>query len=201
MSLRKRTAQPRVPEAVRDIVIGPRRLEACIEALAQQISRDYRGREVCAVGILNGALPFLCDLVRRLTIPVSIDFLAVSRYRSGRAAAGVRLTQGLQDDIRGRHVLLVDCLLDTGLSLDFVVRQLHGCSPASLFICTLLSRPELRLAELPVRYLGFEVGEEFLIGYGLDFQGYFRELPYLASMRRGWGEEEEAEVLVGRMSA
>ena len=200
MSVAQRATQLRIPEAVRDIVIGPRRLEARVAEMAHQINSDYPGEEICAVGVLNGALPFLCDLVRRVTIPVSIDFVAVSRYRSGQPAAGVRLTQKLQDDIRGRHVLLVDCLLDTGLSLDFVVRRLQGCSPASLFICTLLSRPELRLAELPVRYLGFEVGEEFLIGYGLDFQGYFRELPYIASMRRGW-VEEEAEALLDRMSA
>lgn len=194
-------AQSRIPGAVRDIIISSQRLEARIGELARQISRDYQGEEILAIGVLTGALPFVCDLVRRMSLEVVLDFVSVSRYRTGQPAPGVRLTQSPQDDIRGRHVLLVDSLLDTGLSLDFVVRQLRLRAPASLHICTLLSRPELRLADLPVRYVGFEVGEEFLIGYGLDFQGYFRELPYIASMRRGWVAREPSGNLLDKISA
>lgn len=201
MSVAQSDAQYRIPEAVGDIIITSLQLEQRIDELAQQISRDYRGEELLAIGVLRGALPFVCDLVRRMKLRVVLDFVSVSRYRAGQPAPGVRLLQSPQDDIRGRNVLLVDSLLDTGLSLDFVIRQLRGRSPASLHICTLLSRPELRLAELPVRYVGFEVGEEFLIGYGLDYQGYFRELPYVANMRRDWANREPLGALLDKMPA
>ena len=150
--------------------------------LARRIERDYRGRDLMVVGILKGAFVFTCDLIRNLATPASLDFISVSRYRPRRDQGRVRLLKDLQEEITGRHVLLVEDIVDTGLTAHILLEMLTRRKPASIGICTLLDRRDLRLVEVPIRYAGFEASAEFLIGYGLDYQDRYRNLPFIASM-------------------
>jgi hypoxanthine phosphoribosyltransferase len=150
--------------------------------LAAEVSRDYEGRDLLLVTVLKGGLYFLADLSRRLTIPAAVDFMAISSYRGGKGPSGaVRLIKDLDEDVTGRHVLLIEDIIDTGLTAAYLVRLLLARDPADLAICTLLDKSARRIAEgLPIRYRGFEVPDEFLVGYGLDFRQLYRTLPYIA---------------------
>lgn len=150
--------------------------------LARRIERDYRGRDLMVVGILKGAFVFTCDLIRNLATPVSLDFISVSRYHPRRDQGRVRLLKDLQEEITGRHVLLVEDIIDTGLTVHSLLGLLTRRNPASIEICTLLDRRDLRLVEVPIRYVGFQASGAFLIGYGLDYQDRYRNLPFIASM-------------------
>ncbi len=153
-----------------------------VAELARRIERDYQGRDLMVVGILKGAFVFTCDLIRNLATPVGLDFISVSRYRPRRDQGRVRLLKDLQEDITGRHVLLVEDIIDTGLTAHSLLGLLARRKPASIRICTLLDRRDLRLVEVPIRYAGFEASGAFLIGYGLDYQDRYRNLPFIASM-------------------
>ena len=171
------------------IVLEQQVIARRVRALGKQISRDYEGRgELVVVGILTGAFVFTCDLIRRLTTPVLADFMSISRYARQPATGEVQILKDLQSDISGKHVLLVEDIVDTGLTLHYLARSLSNRRPASVAICTLLDRVELRLADIPIRYTGFHVSSEFLVGYGLDFQENYRNLPYIASMKRPGAE-------------
>lgn len=150
--------------------------------LARRIERDYRGRDLLVVGILKGAFVFTSDLIRNMASAVGLDFISVSRYRPQRDQKRVRLLKDLQEEITGRHVLLVDDIIDTGLTAHSLLGLLAQREPASISICTLLDRRDLRLVEIPIGYVGFRAHEEFLIGYGLDYRDRYRNLPYIASM-------------------
>lgn len=167
-----------------EILFDEETISARVRDLARSVERDYRGQDLCVVGVLSGAVPFLSDLVRDLSLPLSIDFVAISRYQPTLAQerVRVRLVKGLQEDISGRHVLVLDDTVDTGLSLNFVLSQLKRENPATLKAGTLLARPELRLVDLPLDYVGFEVDEEFLVGYGLDYQGLYRDLRDISTL-------------------
>ncbi len=165
-----------------EVVYDERTIRARVAQLGLDISADYAGRELLVIGILKGALVFTCDLVRELQIPVHLDFIATSRYSAQRRTGKVRIVKDLQEDIAGRHVLLVEDIVDTGLTANYLYRFLSGRKPASLGLCTLLDRPDLRLAEIPINYVGFQVSREFLIGYGLDYRDRYRDLPFIASM-------------------
>ena len=171
------------PASVGKVVYSPDTISRRLDQLARQIDRDWEGQELSAVGVLNSALPFMSDLLRRLRTPVTTDFVSLSRYRGLRGERCARLVKDVQDDIAGRHVLLIDDLVDTGLSAHFLCRLLQGRGPASVTVCALLSRPELLLVDIPLRYVGFHVSQEFLVGYGLDYQGLYRELPYIATLQ------------------
>ncbi len=172
-----------VPGEVNRIVFEEEEIIARVGELAEQISRDYLGKDLVVVGILKGASVFTCDLVRALNIPVKLDFVAISNYSPKPQSGVVRILKDLQEDVDGRHVLLVEDIVDTGLTLNYLVRVVNSRAPASLSVCTLLDRPGLRLADLPIRYSGFHVNQQFLIGYGLDYRESFRDLPYIATMR------------------
>ena len=133
------------------------------------------------VGILEGAYVFTHDLIKKLAFPVTPEFIRVSRYQKP-FTGEVAILKDLEEDITGRHVLLVEDIVDTGLTLNYLVQILLSRDPASLAVCALLDRSELRLVEIPIKYVGFEVNEEFLIGYGLDFRGSYRDLPFVATM-------------------
>lgn len=175
--------------------------------LARRIERDYRGRDLMVVGILKGAFVFTCDLIRNLATPVSLDFISVSRYHPRRDQGRVRLLKDLQEEITGRHVLLVEDIIDTGLTAHSLLGLLTRRKPASIRICTLLDRRDLRLAEVPIRYVGFQASGAFLIGYGLDYQDRYRNLPFIASMDLDAarlrvsqsGEPEREDLLVYRV--
>lgn len=149
---------------------------ARVDALAEEIAADYGGKTPVVVGVLNAALLFLADLVRRLTIPLEVEFLAVSRFGEG---GRVKIAMDTSISLQGRHVLLVEDLVDTGLTLSFLRELFHTRQVASFRTVTLIDKAPRRIVDVPLEYRGFEVGEEFLLGYGLDYEGRYRNLPSL----------------------
>ena len=167
---------------VREVVYDETTILNRVGELGRQIESDYRGRDLMVVGILKGAFVFTCDLIRSISSPVGLDFISVSRYHPGRDQGRVRLLKDLQEEIAGIHLLLVEDIVDTGLTAHFLLTLLSRREPASITFCTLLDRRDLRLVEIPIGYVGFRASEQFLIGYGLDYQDRYRNLPYIASM-------------------
>jgi len=150
--------------------------------LARRISSDYQARELTLVGVLKGAQFFACDLGRALTIPVLLDFVALSPYQRADDSEGIRITHDVNLEVLGRDLLLVEDIVDTGFTLNFLLDHFRVKQPRSLRVCTLLDRPGLRLAEVTPDYVGFQVDDGFLVGYGLDFRGRFRNLPFIAAL-------------------
>lgn len=156
-----------------------------VAELGTAISADYAGREIYAVGILKGAAIFFADLVRRLTVPVRLDFLGVSSYGMEANSTGVvRILRDLDESVAGRHVLLVEDIVDTGLTLSYLRATLGARRPACLRVCAFLDKPSRRKVPVAVDYVGFIVPDEFIVGYGLDYAGRYRNLPYVAALRR-----------------
>ena len=163
-----------------DVLITPERLQARIGELAAQVDADYAGRELLLVGVLKGAVFFMADLMRGLSIPCEIDFMAISSYGDSTDSSGVvRILKDLDINIEGRDVLVVEDIIDSGLTLSYLMRNLEAREPATLEICALLTKPDRREIEVPVRYVGFEIPNRFVIGYGLDFAERYRNLPYV----------------------
>ena len=161
-------------------------LQARIRELGAEISSDYEGRDLLLIGVLKGAVFFMSDLMRHLTIPCEIDFMAISSYGDSTDSSGiVRILKDLDINIEGRHVLIVEDIIDSGLTLSYLVRNLESREPASLEICALLTKPDRREIEVPVRYVGFEIPNRFVIGYGLDFAERYRNLPYVGVLDPG----------------
>ena len=151
--------------------------------LGRQISHDYAGRDLVMVGVLCGAVVFIADLLRSLDIACEIDFMAVSSYGSSRDSSGVvRILKDLDDSISGRDVLIVEDIVDSGLTLNYLIRNLRARDPRSLEVCALLTKPERRRVDVPIRYTGFEIPNTFVVGYGLDHAQQFRHLPYVAKL-------------------
>jgi hypoxanthine phosphoribosyltransferase len=167
-------------QAVAEILIDRDTLQRRIAELGEEISADYAGRDLLLVGVLKGAVFFMADLMRGLTIPCEIDFMAISSYGDSTDSSGVvRILKDLDINIEGRDVLVVEDIIDSGLTLSYLMRNLEAREPASLEICALLTKPERREIEVPVRYVGFEIPNRFVIGYGLDFGERYRNLPYV----------------------
>ncbi|HTU31587.1 MAG TPA: hypoxanthine phosphoribosyltransferase [Solirubrobacteraceae bacterium] len=165
------------------ILVGAEDLNRRVGELAEEINRDYAGRDLLLIGVLKGAVFFVSDLMRRLTIPVEVDFMAVASYGSATRSSGVvRILKDLDAVIEGRHVLIVEDIVDSGLTLQYLLRNLAGRHPASLEVCALLIKPERRKVDLKTRYVGFEIPDEFAIGYGLDHAERYRNLPYVAAL-------------------
>jgi hypoxanthine phosphoribosyltransferase len=172
--------------AIGPVVVGPEELQRRIGELAAEVSRDYADKDVLLLGILKGAVFFLTDLMRQLDIPAEIDFMAISSYGSATQSSGVvRILKDLDRPIEGRHVLIVEDIVDSGLTLRYLLGNLGGRNPASLEVCALLSKREARLVDVPVRYVGFEIPNAFVIGYGLDYDERYRALPYVATLELG----------------
>ena len=170
-----------IEEGVGEILIGEQELQARIAELGGEISKDYAGRDLLLIGVLKGAVFFLADLMRELTVPCEIDFMAISSYGAGTDSSGVvRILKDLDINISGRDVLVVEDIIDSGLTLSYLMRSLRARKPSTVEICALLTKPERREVEVPVRYTGFEIPNRFVIGYGLDFDERYRNLPYVA---------------------
>jgi hypoxanthine phosphoribosyltransferase len=170
-----------VKDAVGEILIDAEPLQARIGELGQEISSEYEGRDLLLVGVLKGAVFFMADLMRELTIPCEIDFMAISSYGAATDSSGVvRILKDLDANIAGRDVLVVEDIIDSGLTLSYLMRSLKARKPASLEICALLTKPERREIDVPVKFVGFEIPNKFVIGYGLDFAERYRNLPYVA---------------------
>jgi hypoxanthine phosphoribosyltransferase len=165
---------------VGEVLIEEDRLQARIRELGAELSSDYAGRELLLVGVLKGAVFFMADLMRSLTVGCEIDFMAISSYGASTDSSGVvRILKDLDLNIEGRHVLVVEDIIDSGLTLSYLLRNLESREPASLEICALLTKPERREIDIPVKYVGFEIPNKFVIGYGLDFAERYRNLPYV----------------------
>jgi hypoxanthine phosphoribosyltransferase len=157
-----------------------------VRALGEQISEEYEDRDLLLIGVLKGAVFFLSDLMRHLTVPCEVDFMAVASYGSSTDSSGVvRILKDLDAPIADRDVLIVEDIVDSGLTLSYLLRTLRARDPASVEVCALLTKPERRKVDLPIRYVGFEIPNRFAIGYGLDHAERFRNLPYVAVLDEG----------------
>jgi len=166
---------------VGETLVAADALQARVRELAAEVSADYQGREPLVIGVLKGAVFFIADLLRLMTVPVELDFMAVSSYGSSTHSSGVvRILKDLDIPIAGRHVLVVEDVIDSGLTLSYLLKNLASREPASLEICTLLTKPGHKRLNIPIRYVGFELPDAFVIGYGLDYSERWRNLPYIA---------------------
>ena len=164
-----------------EILVQQDELAHRVDVLGEQISADYAGRSVLLVGVLKGAMFFLSDLMRRLDVECEVDFMAVASYGSSTDSSGVvRILKDLDAPIEGRDLLIVEDIVDSGLTLSYLLRTLNARGPASVEVCALLTKPERRKVDLPIRYTGFEIPDKFVIGYGLDHAERYRNLPYVA---------------------
>jgi hypoxanthine phosphoribosyltransferase len=171
-------------ELIGEVLVTEEDLQGRVTELAEQVSRDYEGRDLLLVAILKGAVPFLADLMRQLTVPCELDFMAVSSYGSSTDSSGVvRILKDLDASIDGRNVLIVEDIIDSGLTLHYLLKNLKARGPKSLEVCALLTKPERRRIDNPIRYTGFEIPNRFAIGYGLDLEERFRNLSYVAAVR------------------
>lgn len=169
---------------VADVVLSADEVQRHVRALGQSISQDYAGKHPLLVGVLKGVLFFMADLVRNITIPVEVDFMAVSSYSADSRSKGfVRLIKDLESPLAGRHVLFVEDVIDTGLTLGYLLRTLQARGPASLEVCVLFNKPRHRLIEIPVKYKGIDLPDRFVVGYGLDYRERYRNLPFLAALK------------------
>ncbi len=166
---------------VSKVLIEEEAVAARVGELGAEISVDYAGKDLLLVGVLKGAVFFMADLMRNLTIPCEVDFMAISSYGASTDSSGVvRILKDLDINIEGRDVLVVEDIIDSGLTLSYLIRNLESRNPATLEVCALLTKPERREIDVHVRYTGFEIPNEFVIGYGLDFGERYRNLPYVA---------------------
>lgn len=166
-----------------DILIEPEVLARRVAELGEAVSRDYAGKDVVLVGVLKGAVFFMADLMRRITIPCELDFMAVSSYGAATTSSGVvRMLKDLDGSIEGRHVLIVEDIIDSGLTLSYLMEILRSRKPASLEVCALLTKPERAEVEIDCRYVGFEIPNRFVVGYGLDYAERFRNLDFIACL-------------------
>jgi len=170
--------------AIGEILVGADELERRVVELGAEISADYEGKDLVMIGVLKGAVLFLADLMRSLEVPCEIDFIAVSSYGSSTDSSGVvRILKDLDASIEGRDVLLIEDIVDSGLTLHYLLKSLRARNPRSVEVCALLTKPERRRVDLPIRYVGFEIENKFAIGYGLDHGQRYRNLRYVAALQ------------------
>jgi len=166
------------------VVVSAEAIDTRIEELARSIDADYAGREPLLVGVLKGAAMFMSDLARALDRPSTMEFMAVSSYAGATASSGVvRILKDLDRDIAGQHVLIVEDIIDSGLTLSWLLRNLAARNPASVEVVALLRKPDAVKVEVPVKYVGFDIPNEFVVGYGLDYAERYRDLPYIGRLR------------------
>jgi len=154
-----------------------------VKELAHQIQNDYNGEPLVCVGVLKGSIIFLSDLIRNLNLPVSIEFIGCASYEGTKSTGHVQITTDLTADIKDKNVLLVEDIVDTGMTIDYILNTLRVREPKSLKICALLSKPDSHIMKHKLDYVGFEISKEFVVGYGLDYNGRYRELPYVAQVK------------------
>lgn len=168
-----------------NVLFSEQQLQARLRELGQEITRDYQGQNLVVVGVLKGSVLFFADLVRQIDLPLSIDFLGLSSYGSGTESSGVvRITSDLSKSVEGKHILVVEDIVDTGLTMEFLLENLKTRHPASVKICTLLEKPARAKVRIPISYKGFVIPDEFVVGYGLDYDEKYRNMPFIGVMRR-----------------
>jgi hypoxanthine phosphoribosyltransferase len=169
---------------VERVLLSEEQLAARIVELGAEITADYAGKEILMIGVLRGAVLFMADLARAIKVPVAIDFMAVSSYGAGTSSSGVvRILKDLDENVEGKHVLVVEDIIDSGLTLNYLVDNLKSRQPASIKICTLLNKPERRKVDVDIAYNGFTIPDHFVIGYGLDYAEKYRNLPFIGILK------------------
>jgi hypoxanthine phosphoribosyltransferase len=173
-------SQTAVERGVKEVLIEEPALRERVAELGAEISADYGGRDLLLIGVLKGAVFFMADLMRSIDVHCEVDFMAISSYGASTDSSGVvRILKDLDINIEGRNVLVVEDIIDSGLTLSYLMRNLRARNPASLEVCALLTKPDRREIDVPVRYIGFEIPNRFVVGYGLDFAERYRNLPYV----------------------
>ncbi len=169
---------------IQEILLSTGQIQGRVAQLGQAITRDYLGRNPLLVGVLKGVLFFMADLLRTINIPVEMDFIAVTSYSPETRDSGVvRMVKDLEIPIHGRHVLFIEDVIDTGLTLNYILQNLRARQPASLEVCVLFNKPEHRFMEIPLKYKGFDLPDQFVVGYGLDYREKYRNLPFLGLLK------------------
>lgn len=168
---------------IAETLVSEEEIQAKVAKLGQRISQDYGGSEILLIGLLRGAIVFLSDLMRAIKIPVRLDFIGISSYGASTESGAVRLVMDLETDIAGRHVLVVEDIVDTGKTLSYLLENLKARQPASLRVCALLDKPERRTVPITIDYVGFEIADKFVVGYGLDFAEGYRNLPFVGVLK------------------
>ena len=175
----RKTRRIKMAEHVR-VLLSEKEVNARIQALGEEISRDYAGKQVHLVCVLKGGSFFMCELAKRITLPVSMDFMSVSSYGSDTKSSGVvKIVKDLDEPLGGKEVLIVEDIVDSGRTLSYLMELLKNRGPASIAVCTLLDKPSRRVIDVDVNYTGFEIPDEFVVGYGLDYNQRYRNLPYI----------------------
>ncbi|MCA9975960.1 MAG: hypoxanthine phosphoribosyltransferase [Anaerolineales bacterium] len=171
-------------KGIRDILYTEEQIRQRVRELGQAISDDYRGLDPLLVGVLKGVVPFMADLLRSITIPVEVDYMAISSYSSEARDRGVvRVEKDIEIPLVNRHMLFVEDVIDTGLTLNYLLRTLRAHEPASLHVCTLFDKPKRRLIPVPLKYKGFDLPDRFVVGYGLDCREMYRNLPFVGLLK------------------
>ena len=165
-------------------LLNTRQIQAKVKELADRISKDYSGKELLAVGILKGAFMFFSDIVRAIEIPLTLDFVVASSYMKAETSGEVKIYYDIREDMSDKHVLLIDDIVDTGITLNQIKERILTKCPKSLRICTFLDKKERREVEIPIDYVGFEIPSEYVVGYGLDYDNKFRNLPYISVFKK-----------------
>jgi len=167
-----------------DVLISKEKIEERIKELGVEISKDYANKEICLICVLKGGVVFMTDLAKELTPLVSLDFMAVSSYGNETSSSGiVKIVKDLDEPIEGKDVIIVEDIIDSGRTLSYLLKVLNGRKPNSLKICTMLDKPDRRVVNVDVKYVGFSIPDEFVIGYGLDYMQNYRNLPYIGIMK------------------
>jgi hypoxanthine phosphoribosyltransferase len=172
----------KMTEPISEVLLTEQQIQRRVQELGAAIAADYAGLDPVLVGVLRGVVVFMADLIRAIPIPFSIDFLAITSYGAQAGPGQVKLLKDLEVSIEGRHVLFIDDMVDTGLTLHTLLRLLRARDPASLHVCTLFDKPRLRLVKLPLRYVGFDLPDRYVVGYGLDYRQRYRNLPFVGTL-------------------
>ncbi|MBU2700671.1 hypoxanthine phosphoribosyltransferase [Sporomusaceae bacterium BoRhaA] len=171
-------------EDVEKILVSQEDLAKRVEQLGQEITKDYAGQEILMIGVLRGAAIFMADLSRAIKVPVALDFMAVSSYGHSTSSSGVvRIIKDLDEDVKGKHVLIVEDIIDSGLTLKYLIDYIKSRDPQSVKICTLLNKPDRRKVEVPIAYNGFTIPDYFVVGFGLDYAEKYRNLPFIGILK------------------
>ena len=175
---------PDVPPEIESVLMSEQAIAERVRQLAAQVDADYAGREILLVGVLKGAVMFMADLARALRTPVSMEFMAVSSYGSSTSSSGVvRILKDLDREIADKHVLVVEDIIDSGLTLSWLLRNMRSRGPASVEVVALMRKPDAAKIDVPVRYVGFDIANEFVVGYGLDYAERYRDLPFVGLLK------------------
>lgn len=164
--------------------LSEEKVDARIREIGEQISRDYEGKEICLICILKGSIFYTCELAKRISVPVTLDFMQVSSYGGGTESSGtIKILKDLDESVEGKNVIVVEDIIDSGRTLSHLLKLIGSRNPESVKLCTLLDKPDRRVVEVPVDYVGFEIPDEFVVGYGLDYDQRHRELPYIGIVK------------------